>query len=583
MVSKTDSYTFLRLAAFAACVSFFLILLGPLDIYLNNRDEFSSTLGEMITNLSQIAGLSFLLILMMMSVFPLAAKNAFARFLAFVVLSSWVLSNFLYGDYGRLDGNELFINDWSRFSAAQTAVLLCLLLLVLRLKSQHVQTIVFGIFLISLISSGIGAASHKAKTIEDSTAGFRPQLIQFSPSKNVLHVVLDELQSEEFRLAIDSDNKLKAALDGFTFFSDTLSVYPTTEMSIAAMMAGEAYRNKESKYGFIEQIRAQKGGVNQLETLGYEIGTHTFCVNIPVSGCTNLNAPILEQNTAFYEAVKTLDIYAFKSVPDYLKQSIYNREQWLLLDMLGEEDGYLKFESGIAHLLFKEFVDVVTLSDSNTPRYIFFHSLVTHSPTTLNADCSIVNKAEQEAVTKRPALARVEFIKCGLGHFSALLEKLRELGVYDKTLIILSSDHGSSYPDRALNYKPFLERGVDRSMLGRASATMAIKPFGATGPLKTSQAPVSLLDIPQTILAANGLSENNPDNAAGARDVFSVNPMEKREREYLYYKWDHTNWDSDTLPPITSIKINGAIKDPLSWPQMNPIAPTEAERKYLHL
>ena len=77
-------------------------------------------------------------------------------------------------------------------------------------------------------------------------------------------MVLDELGSELLNETLEQDKTIRESLDGFTVFSNTLSVYPTTEMSIQAMMTGEVYRNEMPKRDFIEKMRKSKVGVKRL-------------------------------------------------------------------------------------------------------------------------------------------------------------------------------------------------------------------------------------------------------------------------------------------------------------------------------
>jgi hypothetical protein len=217
----------------------------------------------------------------------------------------------------------------------------------------------------------------------------------------------------------------------------------------------------------------------------------------------------------------------------------------------------------MGHQGVKKFVEDVSVSDSPKPRYKFFHSLVTHVPANLDSDCYIVDKEKQ---TNENA---VDFIKCGLGHFVALLDKLKALDIYDETMIVLSSDHSDYWIDESVKFGKFKKRGIPVGTIMRASAALANKPFNARGTVTQTEAPVSLRDIPETILAAKGLGQKTSTSVAfEARDVFSVSPTDNREREYLHYVWDHKYWAEEVLPPITTYKINGRIKDPQSWPDL---------------
>ncbi len=134
-------------------------------------------------------------------------------------------------------------------------------------------------------------------------------------------------------------------------------------------------------------------------------------------------------------------------------------------------------------------------------------------------------------------------------------------------MIVMSSDHGDYEVYEGMKVGKFGRRGIKPGVHARSRATLMVKPFGARGPLAMSRAQVSLRDIPHTILAANGLE---PADAAspGSRDVFDVDETEDREREYLYYVWEHEYWSRDTLPPITTFRVTGDSGDPESWPDL---------------
>jgi hypothetical protein len=565
MQTKELLSNFPLLVAFSALASFFLFLHGPIDIYLHNSDEFSSNIGELVRIFSLMAGILFVLVVALIFISPRMVRNTIIRVLAFTVLSSWTLSNFLYGNYGRLDGEPLAIEMWSPLALLQTAVLLFLLALVVKLKIENVFKISAVLFLVGLVSSTVVAMSKKTETTQSSPTGFRSTLTEFSSHKNVIHVVLDELSSDLLLRAIESDSEIEDAFDGFTLFSDTLSVYPSTVMSISLLMTGEVYRNSEPKNVFLDKLKKQNKGIERLTTVGYELDSYTSCKLNVVERCTNLRTNIITKDAVQIEALQLLDLFIFKSVPDYLKPAVYNHEQWLLLEM-SSHNSYLKFPSGRAHLLFEKYVEDISVSDNISPRYKFFHSMVTHSPASLNADCRIV---ESE---KRANWSKVEFVKCGIGHFTDLLKKLKELEIYDETMIVLSSDHGSNWIDDSVDTRGFKDRGIKLTMVSRASASMAIKPFNSRGAIVMAHVPVSLRDIPQTILAANGLDLNtSAKNSSETRDVFSVSPTEQREREFLFYTWETKYWREEVLPPINTLKINGRIKDPNSWPNLTAI------------
>lgn len=557
MQSKNRTLGRLHLALFAFFSANYLLLLGPLDIYLHNSLEFTSTPVEQVSFLFTLAILLSMLVLVLLLALPRGLKDLLVRVMAFLVIGSWFVSNFLYPDYGQLDGALLNIEPRGTLAIVQSVVLLVLLLVVAIVGTRVLFGLTTIVFLAALASGIAGFSVYEAPEGQVLTAEFPESLTDFSPTRNVLHVVLDELGSELLNETLEQDKTIRESLDGFTVFSNTLSVYPTTEMSIQAMMTGEVYRNEMPKRDFIEKMRKSKVGVKRLARKDFVLDSHSGCRRGVLRNCTTINLRPLGKGIAEIEGRYLLDVFMFKAAPDYLKPRIYNREKWLLLGM-SNFDEYLKFQSGVAHLLFKKFVDNVRVSESNEPRYKFFHSLITHSPTTLYANCDI--RARND-VKDSPD---VQFAQCGLGHFVRLLQRLKDLGVYSRTLIVLSADHGGYHPYRGMDLQAWHRRGINPQMGMRAAAALAVKPFDASGPVRISQAPVSLRDIPHTILAANGLRPGK-QASKGTRDILSVGESDDRTREFLFYQWRAGYRAKETLPPIKAMVVRGHRNDPKAW------------------
>ena len=83
-------------------------------------------------------------------------------------------------------------------------------------------------------------------------------IYQFSPTRNVIHVVLDEFQADVFNDIFQQD---RAALDrqfaGFQYFADHAGSFPTTSFSMPAMLAGQEYRNQKPAPEFIREAFKQ--------------------------------------------------------------------------------------------------------------------------------------------------------------------------------------------------------------------------------------------------------------------------------------------------------------------------------------
>ena len=70
------------------------------------------------------------------------------------------------------------------------------------------------------------------------------------------------------------------------------------------------------------------------------------------------------------------------------------------------------------------------------PTYKYMHVGIPHWPVSVNADCEYIGARS----LRRPNYT--DQARCGIRRVGAFLDKLRELGLYDSSLIVISSDHG---------------------------------------------------------------------------------------------------------------------------------------------
>ena len=77
-----------------------------------------------------------------------------------------------------------------------------------------------------------------------------------------------------------------------------------------------------------------------------------------------------------------------------------------------------------------------------------------------------------------------------------------------------------------------------------------LKPVGARGPLRTSDAPTAITDLPATLLDLAEL----PNTLRRGASVLALDPATPRERTYAHHEWGRRNdWASPYLrraPPV---------------------------------
>ena len=114
----------------------------------------------------------------------------------------------------------------------------------------------------------------------------------------------------------------------------------------------------------------------------------------------------------------------------YLKEQIYNDGNWFFADTT------LDGSSPWPDPVLREWIDNMVVAGPQ-PRYKWYHYIGTHIPPRWDAECVFNRELER---TRKQYYDQSLCVLTGIARFA---EKLREHGIFDKTAIIISGDHGA--------------------------------------------------------------------------------------------------------------------------------------------
>jgi hypothetical protein len=186
--------------------------------------------------------------------------------------------------------------------------------------------------------------------------------------------------------------------------------------------------------------------------------------------------------------------------------------------------------------------------------YKFIHVGIPHLPVAVNANCEFTGVQRYTRQTYR-AQAR-----CGVARVVALLNRLRQLGLYDTSAIVVSSDHGTGLPPREFQHNRPMPDGDLSVIAGKAMALLLVKPPNAHGPLRESSAPTAITDIPATIADMLGIAHSLPGVPA-----LKLSEAAPRLRRFAMYDWEHENWAATYFEHLDLMEINGPLRSGNSW------------------
>jgi len=545
-----------------------LLLFGPHTLFMANQQEFTAPFSTLAVHLVPVA---LALGLLFAAVGALLPKRFFAFYcvgLAAIGVVAWAQGNLMVGDYGVLNGQDI---EWSGHAWRNRFELPVWILVpaiaVLAARYLLPAAVFASRVLIALQTALLLVTAYQADPeAQPKWQGPPDAIFELSSKQNVFHFVLDGFQSDAFGDILRADpTEMNRQFTGFTFFANHMGAFPTTIVSIPSMLTGSPYRNQEPMRRFIAREFKKASLFGTLRSQGFQVDAISGLQYDRASASTYYRLPtpyVTYDAYTRFAAWQLADLSLFRHSPHVLKPAIYNDQAWRLqqtwLGQSGDTPGrrYIPV-NGQAFL--QDYTGRVRVAHDR-PTYKYIHIGIPHWPVSVNADCEYIGPKS----LRRPNYT--DQAKCGIRRVGAFLDKLRELGLYDSSLILLSSDHGVALPpqnftdDRDVFGAPLSE------IAGSSLALLVVKPPNSSGPVRISQAPSAITDIPATIVDTLGLK--NPFSGTSA---LKLDEHAERPREFGVYLWSSSEWQADFFPYIDLFMVNGRPTDGRAWASMEPI------------
>jgi phosphoglycerol transferase MdoB-like AlkP superfamily enzyme len=426
----------------------------------------------------------------------------------------------------------------------------------------------FAVFQVGAVAIG-SLAPAVTRNSDASWAAPAPDLFTLSQSKNVVHVVLDAFLSELFDDALREDRAwFDRTYQGFVYFPEHLGAFPTTRASMPAMLSGAVYRNEQPFEQFVRETVVDRSVASVLARSGYGVRSITFHAfdHQAVSGTAHsvvrytIPTPYGGYDDYVrFTALQLFDISLFRSVPQPLKRWAYNDDLWRWQrsdDQGGLGPPAARTARPSNHAAFLSDMTARITAAGEAPVYLFVHVALPHPPLVLDRECEFVGSRTVE----RDAYA--EQSRCALRLVGGLLDRLRALGIYDSSAIVLTADHGWRLPRRGHPLAGTTTPAGDlQNVALTAMPLLAVKPFGASGPVRVSLAPTAVTDIPATIAGLAGLS----GHAFPGQSVLDIAEGSGRARSFAFHTWGNADWRREYFDALYVFSVDGPIREPASW------------------
>lgn len=544
-----------------------LFAFGPFTIYYGNPGELNvGYLSILRVYFIPAAAMSLFLIILALFL-PSRVFRFYNPFLLSLGILLWIQGSVIVGSYGFLDGTAIEFSAQAWRVWHETVLWLGIPALIIFFYRNHKQNMLFLGKLVLVIEVVLLAAG-----ILTSPASFRggqpgappDDIYELSSRKNILHILLDGFQSDCFSEVLERSPEFADAFDGFVFFENNMGVFPTTRMSIPAILTGQVYENRRPMEEFTADAMGSETLPRTLFRNGYRVDMLTlrkYRFGGEFSNWYTIPMPFGEPAAQRqFAAAQAFDLSLFRHVPHLLKPWVFRNQKWLSVSLVPfdfPEDRTAEPSNAVA--FFRDYTERVRVVDE-LPRYKFIHLFMPHLPMVLDCDCKFLGpvRASREAFVDQSA--------CTIRVLVDFLNVLRREGAYEDSLIIVSADHGNKFPSEILS-----SRFEQPLVPARAAALLLVKASNSSGKLKVSRAPVLLSDIPATVADLEGFPGVFP-----GRSVMRVREDEKRERTFRYYLWRHRYWNYDFIPGMKEYLVTGDVFDAGSWQFRSLVQPSDS-------
>lgn len=544
-----------------------LLLFGPHTIYSGNVQEFSAPFWSLVIHLAPailaVAGTLALIGI----VLPKKAFEYYVVALVAVGITLWAQGNLMVGDYGVLNGQDI---EWSGHgwrNRYELVLWLAVPVLAIVFARQIFPTAVFASQV--LIALQVVLLAYTAAQAEPEARakweGAPEAIFELSSTQNVFHFVLDGFQSDAFHDILKAERaEIDRQYSGFTFFKNHLGAFPTTIVSIPAMLTGSIYRNQEPMRRFIAKEFKRASIFRVMRDQGYQVDAMSGLTYDKASTTNYYRMPtpyVTYDAYVRFAGWQLADLALFRHAPHALKPWVYNDQAWRLQNTFGNsiDTAGRRYMPVNGQAFLADYTARMHVAHDR-PSYKYLHAGIPHWPVSVNADCEYIGPRS----LRRPNYT--DQARCGIRRVGAFLDKLRELGLYDSSLVLISSDHGVALPPQGFTGERDVFGGPLSELSGSALALLVVKPPRATGPVRISDAPSAISDIPATIVDTMGLKNPFPGTSALKLDQHTARP-----RQFAVYLWSSAEWQADFFPYMDVFTIDGLPTDGSAWKTEEPV------------
>lgn len=486
------------LQALPLCLFFALTLtlFAATQMVCDNQEEFWFTWAQMAPGVVRVGLWVWGALTLLLAVLPRRAFPWGQGVLLGLGVAALLQGNGLNADYGALNGQAIAWGEYTVYGLINTALWAGILFICLSLR-QWKRFGALCVVLPCLLAVGEGGwiayRAAQAPTPQTETYLSQAGLYTVGTEENLLVLVLDSVDADQFAQALAEDPDLSRRLEGFTWYRNAMGLSDPTKYGLPALLTGQAYTQPVDYAGFIAAAYADAPLYTMLagDVWDARFFTDSRYVSLDAGVVDNLAREELAVNDPAGLTRDLLRLCTFRYAPHFLKPQLWMYSNVFL--PYAQAQGEPVYE--VTDPAFDARLREEGLEATVERAFRLIHLTGMHPPYTMDADCQYQAQGVTAQEQMRGCLRLAE----------DYLEQLRALGVYDRSAVLILADHGTETVHRPL---------------------LLLKRPGDTGEMAVNDAPVSYADLPATYVALL-------TGAQAGTELWSIPQGQARTR--LYY------------------------------------------------
>jgi len=535
----------------ALTLPFTVMVCGAFEIYLNNSAEFLFVLSDFWLLLVALGLAVFVGLALLLGFLKGKAFHVVFSLLVWLAVMSYVQGSFLNFGLTSLGADELATGAGVGLVILDLAIWLLtgagFVLAAVFIKDKQTLGMLAAVALVMVLavqavnlSIAFINSEEKQKT---ETVLTTENLFEVSEKDNVIVFILDRFDIYYYQQVLKQDPDFFERLDGFTLYTNNISLYSRTYPSVTYMLTGVENPFENTREEYFEMAYADSPFFKDLKNNNYKINLYTSAYyaydDASVFGDTVDNVSryqdyVIDGKMKLVGKMLLLSLYRYAplGIKDMIRVSSADFSEFVSFDTENDHGQYVMNDAE-TYRMFRE-NGLSVQNEKNT--FTFLHLNGCHSPYTMDENGNAIE-------SNNYASAAIPATKGCFNLIYDYIDQMKALGLYEDATIIITGDHARAMDDTV---------DVEDA---RVTALFVKESGSHSTPLAYSSAPVCQENLRAEIVKSAGLKTKNNYGAAFS-DIAEDDELVRK------YYFEKSNGDKDE---IVVYSIVGDANDFSNW------------------